>query len=118
MIEHPQSLARIHGIFNILNGLWPLVHLRSFEKVFGPKTDEWLVYTVSGLMMVAGWTQASARHTGDGQRLARRLGLGTALTLLTIDLIYVPAGRLKWTYLFDAAIEVGWIVTWVRAATP
>ena len=109
-----RSMARGHGLFNVANGLWPLVHLRSFEKVFGPKTDEWLVYTVSGLLVSAGSVQLSASDSTEGNRLARRMGLGTALTLLGIDLIYVPAGRIRTTYLIDAAVELALIAGWAQ----
>jgi hypothetical protein len=109
-----QSVARAHGLFNVAGGLWPLVSLRSFEKVFGPKTDDWLVYTVGGLLVSAGWVQLSADDSPEGHRLARRLGLGTALTLLAIDLIYVPVGRIRGTYLIDAAAEIAWIAAWLK----
>ena len=42
------ELARTHGVANLAGGLWPLLHIRSFEWVFGPKTDRWLVKTVAG----------------------------------------------------------------------
>jgi len=47
-------LGRAQGVANLVGGLWPLVHLRSFEMVFGPKTDRWLVKTVAGLLIVCG----------------------------------------------------------------
>jgi hypothetical protein len=50
-----------------------------------------------------------AASTPEGLVQARRIGLGTALTLFTIDLAYVPAGRIRPTYLLDAAVEAGWI---------
>jgi hypothetical protein len=50
-------LARLHGGANALGGLWPLVHLSSFEAVLGPKTDRWLVKTVCGLLIANGLTQ-------------------------------------------------------------
>jgi hypothetical protein len=103
-------------MFNVIGGLWPLVSLRSFEKIFGPKTDEWLVHTVGGLMIATGWAQLGTSQCREGHRLARRLGLGSALTLLTVDLIYVPAGRLRWTYLLDAAVEAGWVLAWIRSS--
>jgi hypothetical protein len=46
---------------------------------------------------------------------AQRLGGGTALTLLAIDLVFVPAGRIRWTYLLDAVLEVGWLSLWAKA---
>lgn len=107
-------LARAQGVMNVVGGVWPLLHIRSFEAVFGPKTDRWLVKTVAGLLVVNGLTQlASSSAAGVAQ--ARRLGVGTAGALAAIDLVYVPAGRISKMYLLDAALEVGWIVAWSRA---
>jgi hypothetical protein len=105
-------MARLHGALNIWGGLWPILHLRSFEGFFGPKVDRWLVYTVAGLLSSIGYAQWQAA-TPQNWRLARRLGIGTAGTLLAIDLIYVPRGRIRWTYLLDAAEEVLLIVAWL-----
>jgi hypothetical protein len=55
------TLARLQGTANLMGGLWPLLHLKSFEAVFGPKTDRWLVKTVSGLLVVNGLTQLGPR---------------------------------------------------------
>jgi hypothetical protein len=105
-------MAKLHGALNISGGLWPILHLRSFEAVFGPKVDRWLVYTVAGLLCSIGHAQWRA-DSPDQWRQARRLGLGTAGTLLAIDLIYVPRGRIRWTYLLDAATELVLIVAWL-----
>lgn len=105
-------LARAHGLFNLVGGLWPLVHLPSFEMVFGPKADKWLERTTAGLLVGIGWSQLSAAPTSEGVRQARRIGVATAATLLAIDLIYVPLGRIRPTYLIDAAMEAGWIMAW------
>ncbi|SHF02902.1 hypothetical protein SAMN05444320_102299 [Streptoalloteichus hindustanus] len=108
--EH--RLARAHGVFNVLAGLWPLVSMRSFEWVFGPKADRWLEHTVAGLLITTGCAQLRA---ADGApELARALGVGAAGTLLAVDLVYVPLGRLRPTYLLDAAMEIAWIVAWAR----
>jgi len=103
-------LGRAHGVANLVGGLWPLLHISSFEMVFGPKTDRWLVKTVAGLLLVNGITQLTTSPTASGVRQARRLGVGTAAVLAAIDLVYVPAGRISKMYLVDAAIEVGWII--------
>ncbi|GAA4092401.1 hypothetical protein [Nonomuraea soli] len=105
-------MARSQGAFNILGGAWPLLHMRSFEAVFGPKTDRWLVRTVAGLLVGVGWSQVRAARTPEGVRHARRIGLATASTLLAIDLVYVPLGRVRPTYLLDAAAEAAWIRAW------
>ncbi|MBG0826653.1 hypothetical protein HS041_02540 [Planomonospora sp. ID67723] len=114
--EEPPGIwrARAHGVFNVLSGLWPLVHLPSFEKVFGPKEDDWLVRTVAGLLVGVGWAQLRAAATPEGVGHARRIGVATAATLLAIDMIYVPRGRIRATYLLDAAAEAAWLAVWRR----
>jgi hypothetical protein len=116
MITEPADLARAQGLFNVISGLWPLVSRRSFEAVFGRKHDDWLMHTVSGLLIANGWVQLRAADTAEGQHHARRIGFGTAATLLAIDLVYAPTGRIPRTYLLDAAVEAGWLLAWSRTA--
>lgn len=109
------TIARAHGGFNLVGGLWPLLNRRGFEAMFGHKRDGWLLYTVAGLLTVVGWAQlrsADERHPGQ----ARRLGVGTAAWLLAIDLTNVLSGRIARTYLLDAAAEAGWLLAWSRVA--
>ncbi|HEX4813003.1 MAG TPA: hypothetical protein VFV66_09645 [Nonomuraea sp.] len=108
-------LALAHGLFNLLGGLWPLAHLRSFEYVFGPKTDRWLVRVVAGLLTGVGYSQLRAATSREGVAHARRVGVATSATLLAVDLVYVPAGRIRPTYLLDAAAEAAWLYAWTRA---
>jgi hypothetical protein len=112
------GLARAHGVANLAGGLWPLLHLRSFEMVFGPKTDRWLVKTVAGLLIVNGITQLATSSSADSMRQARRLGVGTAAVLAVVDMIYVSAGQISKMYLVDAAVEVAWIMAWYQADVP
>ncbi len=99
----------------MVSGLWPLMHRRSFEALFGPKADWWLVQTVAGLLVSNG--VALLRTARDEQSLeqARRLGIATAATLLAVDLRYVPSGRIAPTYMADAVAEMGWILLWTRS---
>ncbi len=108
-------MAKAHGAFNLANGLWPLLHLRSFEAVFGPKVDTWLVRTVAGLLVSAGYAQVTA-GTAEEWTQARRVGLGTAATLLLIDAVYVPRRRLRWTYALDAVAEAALLAGWAAAS--
>ncbi|WP_330342187.1 hypothetical protein [Streptomyces sp. NBC_00557] len=116
--ESADGLAVAHGAFNVVGGLWPLVHLRSFEWVFGRKTDDWLQMTSGGLLVSAGLAQLTAAPAPQGRAHARCIGLGTAMTLLAVDLVYVPKGRIRPTYLLDAAMQIGWIAAWLRSAWP
>lgn len=110
-----RRLAQAQGAFNMLGGLWPLLSIRTFEAVYGPKVDRWLEYTVGGLLTTVGAAQLMSRDA-DQLRVARLLGIGTAATLLVVDLTYVPKGRISRMYLQDAACEVGWLAAWAWAA--
>ena len=110
-----QNLARAQGLFNVTGGAWPIVSLRSFEFVYGKKRDVYLQKTVGGLLLAVGYVQLTRGDSDDHVAASRRLGLATAATLLAIDLIYIPKGEMRKTYLQDAATEIGWIVGWLRA---
>ncbi len=107
-------LARAHGVFNVVSGLWPLLNMQSFERVTGPKVDHWLVQTVGGLLVVNGVVQLTAASP-EGLRLARVLGQYTAGVLAAIDLVNAPRGRISKVYLIDAAAELAWVVLWSTA---
>jgi len=113
-------VMRAQGAFNVVNGLWPLLHLRSFEAVFGRKTDHWLVRTVAGLLLVVGVAQLGAERDAASIRVARRIGIGTSLVLGSIDVIYAPPRRISRLYLLDALAEGTLIAAWLsaRAASP
>lgn len=107
----PTVVARAQGWFNVVSGAWPLLSIRSFEAVFGPKEDRWLERTVAGLLLVNGCSQLRA----PADPSARAIGVGTAATLLAVDLVNVSRGRIRWTYLIDAAFEAGWLAAWWRS---
>ncbi|MFJ5697490.1 hypothetical protein [Arthrobacter sp. NPDC093139] len=106
------DIARSHGLYNVITGLWPLAHMRSFELVFGPKSDTWLVRTVAGLLIANGLAQLRTVDSSDSLAQARRIGIGTAATLAFIDAFYGFSGRISKMYLLDAAAEVTWILLW------
>ena len=105
------ALARAQGVFYLLTGLWPFVHLRSFLKVTGPKRELWLLYTASVLICAVG----AALLRGGGGRGAGTLGAGAAAGLGAIDVIYVARRRIKPTYLLDAVMEGLIVGAWWRA---
>lgn len=71
-VRDPDVLARAQGAFNVVGGAWPLVSMRSFEWVFGPKQDRWLEQTVAGLLISAGWSQLRTENSPAGRLQARR----------------------------------------------
>lgn len=107
-----RRLARMHGAFNLIGGLWPMVSIRSFERVFGTTVDRSVMRTCAGFMIGAGVAQLRSSGTPRGAENARRIGLVTSLAMLAVDLIYLPSARFRPSYLLDTATEAGWVMAW------
>ena len=99
-------VLHVQGWVYVATGLWPVVHLRSFELVTGEKYDDFLVHTVGLLLVVVGAVLLRAlrarRPLGDVALVAA----GAAASLLAIDVVYFLGGRLAPVYLLDAAAEL------------
>jgi hypothetical protein len=54
----------VQGIYWLVTGVWGLVDIVSFMKVTGPKTDVWLVKTVSVLIVVISLSLCPALEAG------------------------------------------------------
>ena len=111
----PRKVAIAQGVFNLVGGAWPVVSVRSFEWVYGRKRDIFLQKTVGGLLVSIGCIQLMGAHSADQMPSVRRIGIATAVTLLAIDLVYIPKGEMRWTYWHDAACELGWIAAWMHS---
>ncbi len=109
-----RHLALLQGGYYVATGLWPILHMRSFEQVTGPKTDDWLVKTVGGLIAVLGGSLLASGLRDAPSRDLATVALGSAVALTAVDVIYVAQGRISRIYLLDAAVErtliAGWIV--------
>jgi hypothetical protein len=112
-MKTPKLAPFAQGVFYVATGLWPLVHLKSFEAVTGPKVDRWLVRTVSGLITVVGAALiAGACEQRRSSRTLAVLGIGSALALGVSDVIYASRGRISKIYYADAAAEAGILAAW------
>ena len=111
-----RGLALAQGTYWTATGLWPLLHLKSFKKVTGPKPEAWLVKTAGALIASIG---TSLLFTGLRRRVtaeSRWLGLSSATALGVIDLVYAAARRrIKPIYLADAPVELGLAAGWLVA---
>ena len=110
------TLAGTQSAFYLATGLWPIVSLRTFEAVTGPKAEGWLVKTVGGLIAVAGAAMGSAAAARRVTPEVAVVGAGCAATLAAIDVIYVARRRIPPIYLADAAVEIGLVAAWAMAA--
>jgi hypothetical protein len=102
-----RAVAMAQSAYYTPTGLWPILHLRSFEWLTGPKTDGWLVKTVGGLLSVTGGALGLAALSDRVTPELEMVGAGSALTLAAIDVVYVARGRISPIYLLDAAANAG-----------
>jgi len=82
------TIETAQGLF-FITGVWPLVQIRSFLRVTGPKTDLWLVKTVGVLVAVISAVLAVVGSRGRVPSEAALLGAGAAPGLAGIDVWYV-----------------------------
>lgn len=111
-------LSLVQGTYYVVTGFWPLVSIRTFQIITGPKTDLWLVKTAGALIGVIGSVLTLAglrrRHGPEIPLLAA----GSAGALAAIDIVYASRKRISRVYLVDGAFELflvaGWLVAWRR----
>ena len=110
-----KTVALAHGAYYVATGLFPFVTRRGFEALTGPKPEWWLVKTVGACVAVAGAAVAAAAVNDRITPEIEAVALGTAASLGAIDVWYVAKGRIKPTYLLDAAVEGALIAGWAAS---
>jgi hypothetical protein len=103
-------LPLVQGGYYLLTGLWPLVHMDSFERVSGRKTDRWLVRTVGALAVAIGSGLLQAGRRGYLPRELRTVSQLAAAGFIAIEVPTAVRGRISLVYLADAALELGFMV--------
>lgn len=103
------------AIYYLISGIWPVVEIRSFQALTGPKVDLWLVKTVGLLVAVVG---AALGVAGARRRITLEtamVAMGTSAGLAAIDAVYVARRRISLVYLLDAAGELLMLAGWLLA---
>jgi energy-converting hydrogenase Eha subunit E len=106
-------VALVQGIYFFVFGIWPIIHMKSFLKVTGPKTDLWLVKTVGIILAVIGVVLIFARINEQVNTAIVILAIGSALSLAIVEFVYVTKRVISPIYLGDALIELILIAWWV-----
>jgi len=105
-------IAGVQGIYYVATGVWPFLHLESFLAVTGPKTDIWLLYTVSVLIVVIGVALLAVAYSGRISGEILWLAVGSAIALAGIDVVFVLRDVIAEIYLLDAALQALLIAGW------
>ena len=101
-----ELILKVQGIYYLLTGIWPFLHLPSFLLVTGPKTDIWLVKTVGALIIVLGLVLFFAAIINIINEPVLLLALSSTLAFTLIEIYYVATGTISWVYLMDAVVEL------------
>jgi hypothetical protein len=111
------SLAAVQAVYFGLTGIWPIVHMRSFLAVTGPKHDLWLVRTVGLLIVAVACPLAVAAWRGTVGPEVFTLAVASSAALTIVEVVYAARGTIRKIYLADAAAEVVLLAAWLLAWT-
>jgi hypothetical protein len=107
------TVALVQGLYFLITGIWPLVSMRTFLAVTGPKTDLWLVKTVGLILTVIGAVLTYAQLTAAINPPVIALAIGAAASLILVEIVYVVKRVISPIYLGDALVELILIAWWV-----
>lgn len=95
------------GVYYVLTGLWPFLHLRSFTWVVGPKPDLFQLSVTSALIVAIGVALFAAAVRQRPSASAAVLSIAAALAFIVVDLRF--RSLLRAPYWVDFAVEVGFV---------
>jgi hypothetical protein len=110
-----RPVALVQSGYFLATGIWPLLHMRSFEWATGKKYDRWLVKTVGLLVAITGVSIAVASKRERISPETVTLAVGSAAALMAIDVVYTAKGRIRRIYLLDAVLEALLLAEWSRS---
>jgi hypothetical protein len=107
-------LLIIQGFYTFITALWAIIDIDSFMEITGPKTDLWLVKTVSIVLVAVGLTLlAHLKHSEHPVLPAIVLGCFTSAGLAFIDFFYSSSNTISFVYATDGIIEVFFFIGWM-----
>jgi hypothetical protein len=108
------KLALAHGAYLMFIGGWPLLHLRSFAKVTGPKPEGWLAKAVGACLANVGIALVqSALRGGRVRREMRSLAVRMAMTFAAFDFYYGGLRRrISPVYLANGGAQLLFAILW------
>lgn len=116
MVEKQNKLLKVlllaQGVYSLLTALWGLIDIESFMAITGPKSDVWLVKTVSVLIIPISLCLLSYLFTRSGFTQAAIVGITSAIGLGAIDFYYSLRDVISKVYLGDGFMQVLFLLMW------
>jgi hypothetical protein len=111
-IRFMENLLLVQLTYYGITAVWPLVHIRSFMAVTGPKTDRWLVKTVAVVLLAITLSLLSGYYEGLNLFPTVVLALSSAAGLAAIDFWYGLRGVISRVYVIDGVLQVFFSIAW------
>ena len=108
-------VAAVQGVYFLVTGMWPIVHMDSFEIVTGEKTDDWLVKTVALLICAVSIPLLVAAARLRVPFEVALLGIASAVALGAASAIFALSDTIRDVYLLDALAEAVLVAAWAFA---
>jgi hypothetical protein len=102
----PDVAVLVQSAYYGVTGVWPLISPNTFQAITGPKSEMWLVKTFGVLITVLGLGLGRSAARGRVDPDLRGVAAGAAGALAAADVWYVLRGRIRVTYLGDAAAQL------------
>ncbi|HZO95001.1 MAG TPA: hypothetical protein VFB22_14750 [Candidatus Baltobacteraceae bacterium] len=110
-----RAVLRVMAAYYAATAAWPLLDMRSFERVTGPKTDRWLVDTVAALILADALALAVGTRARRPSAETLVLAVADALAFIAVDVVFVAKRRIAPIYLADAAAELSLLLALAAA---
>jgi hypothetical protein len=101
------------GIYYLVSGLWPIIHIGSFMKVTDPKTDLWLVKTVGAIITAIACVLIFAYANNELSDAIKLLSILSAAVFAMVDLYYPLKSVISKVYMIDGVIQIMIIGAWL-----
>lgn len=105
-------LLLIVGVYSLITALWALIDIDSFMKVTGPKTDIWLVKTVSVLILAMAVFFIMQLKYSSPVVPVIILGILMSVGLASIDFYYTSQNTISDIYKADGFLQLVFMLIW------
>src|SRR5687768_12264116 len=93
------------SLYSLVTAGWALVDIESFMNITGPKTDIWLVKTVSVLLIPISLCFIVSALVKSHPLPVIIMGLTFSAGLASIDFYYTTNETIKWVYAADGVAQ-------------
>ena len=106
-------LIWVQGIYYLLTALWGLIDINSFMEVTGPKTDIWLVKTVSVLLFPIIICLFAGLSPQQPPITVILVGISASAAFAFIDFYYTADDTIRWVYAVDGCVQAVLLLLWL-----